>query len=340
MYLSEKIRKAIEEHPLIQAALKGKTRDKNWNNFTRTHFNLVARVINKQISIKVSENPELLEMNLIIGAQNIEKQLNLLRCSNIYELIKQIGNYSEYRVFNWISGKTLQSYWSGGKAKYIKVNALLVFLNVQFSDWDKWQIAKDNNTEFQLSGLSKISVTSNGFSRSSLSIVKRYYVGNYYLYYQKTDCSSNVIKTPFILREQENGQIAVFSVSEGHRYNGKVMGIRDGCLYINCQNLDFEEMEQYIFNIGLETKPEVLFGVSNTVSVKNRKAVALKNILVKQTNNDRSFHNIQETEIPFTKKYSSEDEESIIVNYFKTCNNNIITTHSCCNLEHVKKMEK
>ena len=117
-------------------------------------------------------------------------------------------------------------------------------------------------------------------------LIKSYYLGNYFLYYQKTDGSKNIIKTPFILKENESGQIVVKSVSEGHRYSGKVMGIRDGCLYIDCQNLDFEEMEQYVFNIGLETKPQVLFGVSNTVSVKNHQAVALKNILI---NNRRTI---------------------------------------------------
>jgi hypothetical protein len=152
------------------------------------------------------------------------------------------------------------------------------------------------------------------------------------LYYQKTDGSKNIIKTPFILKEQENGQIVVKSISEGHRYSGKVMGIRDGCLYINCQNLDFEEIEQYIFNIGLETKPQVLFGVSNTVSVKNRQAVALKNILVKQHTNDPGFENIQEAEIPLTKKYISQTEEAVIMNYLKQSTNNVITTQHCCNL--------
>jgi hypothetical protein len=100
----------------------------------------------------------------------------------------------------------------------------------------------------------------------------------------------------------------------------------------NCQNLDFEEIEQYIFNIGLETKPQVLFGVSNTVSVKTRQAVALKNILVKQQTNDPGFENIQETEIPFSKKYISQTEEALVVNYLKQAVNNIITTSSCCNL--------
>jgi hypothetical protein len=172
-----------------------------------------------------------------------------------------------------------------------------------------------------------------------LSIIRNYYVGNYFLYYQKTDGSRNIIKTPFILKEQDNGQIVVKSVSEGHRYSGKVMGIRDGCLYINCQNLDFEEIEQYIFNIGLETKPEVLFGVSNTVSVKNRQAVALKNILVKQQTNDPGFENIQEAEIHFTKKYTTQTEEALVVNYLKQATDNIIVTSSCCNLSDLGELK-
>ena len=114
-------------------------------------------------------------------------------------------------------------------------------------------------------------------------------------------------------------------------------GIRDGCLYINCQNLDFEEREQYVFNIGLETKPEVLFGVSTTVSVKNRQAVALKNILVKQKSNIPSFEAIEETEIPYSIKYTEKTEEAVIVNYLKKAEDNIITTPSCCNLDSMRQ---
>ena len=91
-------------------------------------------------------------------------------------------------------------------------------------------------------------------------------------------------------------------------------------------------MEQYVFNIGLETNPEVLFGVSTTVSVKERLGVALKNILVKQKNNIEGFENEKEIEIPFSKKYKQVSEESVIVNYLKNSPNNIIKTMSCCNL--------
>ncbi len=193
-------------------------------------------------------------------------------------------------------------------------------------------------TESYSASLARNNYSGNGYGKTSLTLIKSYYLGNYFLYYQKTDGSRNIIKTPFILKENESGQIVVKSVSEGHRYSGKVMGIRDGCLYINCQNLDFEEMEQYVFNIGLETKPQVLFGVSNTVSVKNRQAVALKNILIKQLQSDPAFDNIPETEIPFSHKYGSRSEESMVVSYLAHSGNNIIVTPNCCNLEVFAEM--
>ncbi|MBS1914819.1 MAG: hypothetical protein JST87_01010 [Bacteroidetes bacterium] len=332
MFLSSRLKKAIENHPEIQSVLKTKSRDLKWEHFTRTQFNIAARIINKNISKEIQSNEDLVEMHMVIGKQQLEKQMLSLRIDSVHDFIKYIGNLREYRVFNWISGKTLQSYWNGGEAKYVKLNALLVFLQVPFADWDAWQKEQGKKTDNYKSSLSRLPLATMGLSRSSLSIIKNYYLGNYFLYYQKTDGSKNIIKTPFILKELENGQIIIKSISEGHRYSGKVMGIRDGCLYINCQNLDFEEIEQYIFNIGLETKPQVLFGVSNTVSVKTRQAVALKNILVKQQTNDPGFENIQETEIPFSKKYASQTEESLVVNYLKQSHNNVITTRSCCNL--------
>jgi hypothetical protein len=338
MQLSEKLKTKIAEHPLIITALQNKNRSNNWEKFTRTQFNLAAKVINKQISKEVIANPDLVEMSLVIGKQNLEKQLLALRCSHIYDFIKHLGNLGEYRVFNWVSGKTLQSYWSGGDAKYIKINALLVFLQVPFAEWDEWQNIPEQRIDGYNLSLSKLPGQGTGLNKSSLSIVRNYYLGNYFLYYPKTDGSSNIVKTPFILKELDNGQIIVKSVSEGHRYSGKVIGIRDGCLYINCQNLDFEEMEQYVFNIGLETKPQVLFGVSTTVSVRNRRPVALKNILVKQTEDDKNFESIPETEINFNRLYSEDTEEAIIVNYFKRSTNNIITTNSCRKLEDVKKL--
>jgi hypothetical protein len=333
LQVSNKLKKSLETNPDIIAAVKNGNRETNWNKFTRTHFNLIARIINKKISREVLRNPDLVEMNLITGKQHLEKQLFTLKCQTIFDFLRYLGNLGEYRVYNWISGKTLQSYWNEGEAKYIKINVLLVFLEIPFVDWNAWQKENGRTAEPYATSLGRNQFSSNGYGRSSLMLIKSYYLGNYFLYYQKTDGSKNIIKTPFVLKENESGQIIVKSVSEGHRYMGKVMGIRDGCLYINCQNLDFEEMEQYVFNIGLETKPQVLFGVSNTVSVKNRQAVALKNILIKQSHNDTSFDNIPETEIPFSNKYSAESEESIVVRYLAHSGPNIIVTPSCCNME-------
>ena len=337
MLLSEKIKTAIAENSLVIAALRNKRSQINWENFTRTHFNLVAKIINKQITREVLANPDLVEMGLIIGKQSLEKQLRALRCSHVYDFIKYLSNLGEYRVFNWVSGKTLQSYWQGGDAKFIKINALVVFLQVPFHEWDEWQRIPEQGID-NYNTLTKVASLGGGFGKSSLTIIKSYYLGNYFLYYPKTDGSNNIVKTPFVLKELQNGQIVVRSVSEGHRYSGKVIGIRDGCLYITCQNLDFEEMEQYVFNIGLETKPQVLFGVSTTVSVRNRRPVALKNILVKQNKIERDFDQIPEIELSFEQTLLPETEEAIIVNYFKHNTNNIITTNSCRKLEDVKKL--
>ncbi|MGZ3922048.1 MAG: hypothetical protein ACXVC7_17240, partial [Bacteroidia bacterium] len=121
MQLTEKLKIAIEEHPDIISALKNKNRENRWEGFTRTQFNLVAKVINKQVSKEVLVNPDLVEMSLIIGKQSLEKQLRSLKSGHIYDFIKYLNALGDYRVFNWISGKTLQSYWNGGDAKYVKV---------------------------------------------------------------------------------------------------------------------------------------------------------------------------------------------------------------------------
>jgi hypothetical protein len=328
MILNEKIKSAIELHPEVMAALYNGRPHTEWTVFTRTHFNTVAKLINKKITQEVIKSPELVERFLVIGKLKTEKEIYSLRKKSIPDFISHLNNFSPYQSYNWISGKTLQSYWNGGVAKDIKVNALLVFLQIPFSKWGEW-----------LTGERVLSSSTEDIffeaAKSSMAVVRKYYTGNYFLYYQKTDGSLNIIKTPFVLKEDVNGDVIMQSVSEGHRYMGRVMGVRDGCLYINCQNLDFEEVEQYVFNIGLETKPEVLFGVSNTVSVKDRLAVGLKNVLVKQKTNEPEFEKTGETEIPFSKKYDARSEEALIVQYLKKSGCNVITSRSCCDLDEL-----
>lgn len=334
MVLSKKIKLAIEQNKEIQKFFYGEDNLDSWATLTRTHFNTIALVINKKITRAVIHNPDLVAQYFVIGKLKIEKDILNLNCGSISGFIQHLSKRSEYQVYNWVSGKTLQSYWRNGDAKTVKINALLVFLQVPLNDWDDWmkEITRPAITE-EMSLL--FPFKTHDFSHSSFTIIKKYYVGNYYLYYQKTDGSDTIIKTPFILREQASGQILVHSISEGHRYSGKVMGLRDGCLYINCQNQDFEEIEQYVFNIGLETKPEVLFGVSTTVSVKDRLCVALKNVLVKQKRILTGFEKERETEISFNKIYQASSEEAIIVNFLKNSANNIIKTRNCCNLSEM-----
>lgn len=328
MLLNEKVKKALEHHPQVLATLPNGKINTDWSQFTRTHFNNVAKLINKKITQEVIKNPELVERFLVIGKLKIEKEIFNLRKKSIPDFITHLNSFSPYQVYNWISGKTLQSYWNGGDAKGIKLNALFVFLQIPFSKWGEW-----------MNGEKTVTAPSDMFfetAKSSMAVVKKYFTGNYFLYYQKTDGSRNIVKTPFVLKEDTSGDVIIQSISEGHRYMGRVMSVRDGCLYINCQNLDFEEMEQYIFNIGLETKPEVLFGVSTTVSVKDRLAIGLKNILVKQKNIDMGFATITEKEIPFDTKYAERTEEAVIVQYLKQSGNNVIMSRNCSDLEEME----
>ncbi|TAH02808.1 MAG: hypothetical protein EAZ15_04485 [Sphingobacteriales bacterium] len=320
--LSGKLIHKIESCSEILTALSYKIDFADKSALTRTHFNAIAKVINLKITLEVLKNTNLVETYLIIGKQNLEMQLLKLRLNSVAAFINYLKNLGEYRVYNWISGKTLQSYWQGGDAKYVKLNVLLVFLEIPFKDWKNWQTEKSyQNTNPEISE-----------QKTSLTIVKKYFLGNYFLYYPKTDDSKNYIKTPFIIEENNRGEVVVQSISEGHKYLGEVTGIRDGCLYINCQNIDFEEIEQYVFNVGLETKPEVLFGVSNTVSVKNRLAVALKNVLVKQKSAEANFNTIDEIEIGSNQILETGTEEYLIINYLKNAGNPIIVTQACCNL--------
>ena len=331
MLLSTKIKNGIEENNEIIKYLFTTKNNTDWCNFTRTIFNNIAHLVNTKITKAVIINPALVEQFLVVGKLKIEKDILNFRCGSVSGFIKHLNERSEYQIYNWISGKTLQSYWNNGDAKMVKINALLVFLQVPFKDWNNWIIeAQVSSADEHITNIFPFKIIPP--DHASFLILKKYYVGDYYLYYQKTDGSKNIIKTPFLLKEDKTGQILIHSVSEGHHYNGMVMGVKDGCLYINCQNIDFEEMEQYVFNIGLETKPEVLFGVSTTLSVKERLGVALKNVLVKQKTNVTGFEKKREIEISFNKKYEEVSEESVIVTYLKNSFCNIIKTQSCCNL--------
>ncbi|MCB0374930.1 MAG: hypothetical protein KDD04_03330, partial [Sinomicrobium sp.] len=82
-----------------------------------------------------------------------------------------------------------------------------------------------------------------------------------------------------------------------------------------CSNLDWDEDEIYLFNIGLETHPEVVHGVSITLTGKSSIPVAIKNILIRQSHDVAALEGETEKEIPPTGADHSE-EERMAVTYF------------------------
>jgi hypothetical protein len=75
MLLNDKIKKAVELHPDVVNALQNGKDHSDWKRFTRTHFNTVAKLINKRITQEVIKKPELLEQYLVIGKLKIEKEI-------------------------------------------------------------------------------------------------------------------------------------------------------------------------------------------------------------------------------------------------------------------------
>jgi len=236
------------------------------------------------------------------------------------------------RPFNWISGKTLHSYWNKGRAKDTKLNVLLIFLEVERTDWDDWKkLQVQSNFNHLPSRLSRKS--------GPQDLIKNYYLGSYYLYYQKSDNSPTLVKAPFMIGLDDRGQIYAETLTEGHPYRSSLIEIRDGILYIHCENQVFDEKENHIFNVGNETNPEVLFGVSNTITVKKKLAIGIRNVLVKQKNLFTE-DNFTESEIPFNAVLKAENEEGIVLRHFLKQGVNQIHSQYCCSLEALREKVK
>ena len=67
MMLSKKIKTAIENNKEIQKLFYPDKTVENWSNFTRTHFNNIAFVVNKKITRAVINNPDLVAHYYVIG---------------------------------------------------------------------------------------------------------------------------------------------------------------------------------------------------------------------------------------------------------------------------------
>lgn len=325
--IPSKIRQAIQNHPEIIKALTQSDLGTDWKKFNRTLFDFIARHINKVVTQRVLESPQLIHEKIVIGKDQLQRIKEEKKLKEEDDFLLWLSNAK--RTFHWISGKTLQSYWQNGQPKETKLNVLLVFLGVGQKSWDTWKTRK--NTK---SFLSSPAFKAN-FRRGNQELIRNYFLGSYYLYYAKSDLSPTLIKAPFTIVEDEENNIVAETITEGHLYRSSLIELREGILYIHCENLVFNEKENHIFNVGNETNPEVLFGISNTISVKSKLAIGIRNVLIRQKKKftDESF---LEKEISLHNTPKLDQEEAIVVGYFHQQKVNLITSHHCCSLQVLK----
>jgi len=335
--MKHKIFKAIEQDIKINNILSHRTNLTDWKSFTRTHFNLIAKEINKNVSSYVQENPILIYDYLLLGKDKVEKLKFDHNLDTSEELIDQLDLTSVNKPFNWISGKTLERYWNelDVKPKDLKLNVLLSYLQVSIKDWEEWKYYSSSSLDSkELNNISNEKILNESNSSKDhifLKNIKNYYLGSYYLYYLKTDNKSRIVKTPFIIKT-ENDKIIIESTSEGYRYKSVIIKRMMNNLYVLCRNLDWEEEESYLFNIGLETKPEVIFGVSITLTAKSGIPVAIKNILIKQSSDVHLLDNESEKEIKINNESKTGlVEEDCVIKYFERGNDTKLMFAEYCN---------
>jgi len=324
--MTNKIIQAIQNHAELNELLSQYDMGSDWKKFNRTIFEFVARHINKTVTQRALENPQLVSERLIIGRDQLQRIMEEKNLKAEEDFLPWLA--STKRTFHWISGKTLQSYWKKGNPKETKLNVLLVFLHVPQKLWDDWKRA--GSKESYLPNASRTN-----FKKGKQELIRNYFLGSYYLYYSKSDFSPIIIKAPFNFTEDDQGNIYAETITEGHLYRSTLIELREGILYIHCQNLVFNEKENHIFNVGNETNPEVLFGISNTISVKSKLAIGIRNVLVKQKKKFTQ-ETFLEKEISLAQKTKLDPEESIVIAYFRQQKINLLTSHHCCSLEVLK----
>ncbi len=330
--LPARLKYEIEKSNLILPIINEQKNGGDWSKFTRTTFMKIAKQINKKVSLDVINAPNLIEDNLLIGINELDRIFTLHALTSIQNFIKYLQEIPKYRTYNWISGKTLQSYWQGANAKDKKVNVLLTFLGVNHTEWDEWKSSSN-------SIINKKQTKETGnipFDKQTNYLLKKYYLGYYFRYYQKADGSNCVIKTPFILKEDENGQVIAESKTVGHRYKSFSIQISDGALYIDFKNIDWDEREHHIFNIGIATSPKVLIGVSNSLNIR-KQAIAKRNVIIRQ-NHPYNFEKTGDIEIPYSKVFESKTDDSIVVDFFKKRKNNLIITSLYYSMDELQSL--
>ncbi len=319
--VSKRIREEIEHHELIRSSINVSRYGSDWTSYPRTVFENIAKKINQEVTHRVIANPLLVGDNLIVGQDELDSVFFKKGFSSLEEYLEDLKSLNSYRPYHWISGKTLHSYWNGGNAKDKKLNVLLTFLGIPLDQWEEWKNQEAKEVAFAPD------------TDLSLNVLRKYYTGCYFRYYQKTDESPVMVKTPFVMRTSFNGQPVVETKTIGHEYRSIHITVRDGALYIDCENLDWNEKESFIFNIGFETNPHVLVGVSNTLN-RRREALAIKNILVKQKE-PFDYRTTNGVEIPFDGYHPHNEEEACVLEYFRTSQDNLIKTNYSYSLEEL-----
>lgn len=343
--ITTKVLNAIEAAEDINLLLSKRTAKSDWKTFTRTIFNLIAKHINQKVTKEVIQNPYLLNEHLLFGEHKFEILLSELKLDNNFELLEYIKDKEPGKPFNWVSGKTLQSYWSGGNPKELKINVLLVFLGIPITEWDDWKHGDLSTGTFKNDIESKKSPDSYfNFNNSKtvkghfLKCISNYYLGSYYLYYLKSDNQRKVVKAPYIIYEDEEGEIIFKTTNEGQRYVSYPAQKMANALCFMGKNLDWEEInEMHLINIGMETNPEVLFGVSITMSKYGGFPMALKNILIHQSKDIHFLDDVKEKEF-YIDHPAENEQDALVLNYFKKGEPQIMFAEFGCSLEDFKEI--
>jgi hypothetical protein len=301
---------------------------KDWTVLKRTLFERIARKINQTVTQRVLKKPYLIKDFLLIGQNEFENICYRHNISTTDKFIEILKTFNQQRPYSWISGKTLQAYWNMGNAKEKKLNVLLTFLDVSVDEWDEWKNPRQSPNTYDGQPPRHMN--------DSIYVLRKLFSGHYYRYFQKSDQSPVLVKAPFIIQEHDEQVVSARTKTLGHRYKSSYMVIRDGALYIECENMDWNEKESFIFNIGFESNPKVIVGVSNTLNRKSQ-AIALKNVLVRQSI-PYDYKNEGVVEIPFDSLTDPDSIDFKLLSFFRNSRDNIITTSYCYSLEELEAL--
>lgn len=309
-----KIKYALENSSLSNV-IDQQRYGQEWASYTRTVYDRFAKKINAKVTKEVIGRPYLVKDLLLVGQEEIENILFKHNLRGIDDFIDHLKERNGYNPHHWISGKTLHWYWNDGNAKDKKLNVLLTFLEVEADQWDEWKRPVT---------LPEIGVTEQVPKGNKEELLKRHYLGCYTRYYQKTDGSPVLVKAPFQIIEEADSNIVALTKTVGHYYKSSSLAIRAGALYIECENINWNEKESHVYNLGFETHPKLLIGVSNTLNRRGR-ALAIKNMLVRQEK-PFDYALTEAIEIPFDSVFNERCEEFCAIAFFKNSSDNLIAT--------------